>query len=194
MTSREVKERALLDRIEELEGELRETKARYAALEIKAKDDAKKLADIASVVGNGMPGSYGANNSDSGRFEFPAVAAEKSELGDALQTVRSGQTDLTKSLQEENERLRESAQAGPAQTAERSPTSVEASHTDVSSGDEPSQQSESLLSYLARKPEGVQLPRVQARFTITAIPSFNGSMRERNHNMPNEPGWRDYFP
>ncbi|KAG9498445.1 hypothetical protein J7337_009250 [Fusarium musae] len=198
MTSREVKERALLDRIQELEAELRETKARYAALEIKARDDAKKLADITSIVGSGMRGVYEASGVASGvesrRFESPAVSAKKSELANALQTVQSGQTDLTKTLQEENERLRQSSQAPPAQTAERSPTPVEASHSAVSSDDESSQQPESLSSYLARKPEGFQFPSVQSRFTITNIPSINGSMTERNHNIPNEPGWRDYLP
>ncbi|KAF5714032.1 hypothetical protein FMUND_7629 [Fusarium mundagurra] len=54
-------------------------------------------------------------------------AAEKSEHGNALQTVRSGQTDLTKTLQEENERLRQSAQAAPAQIAELTPTPVKKS-------------------------------------------------------------------
>jgi hypothetical protein len=198
MTSREVNERALLDRIRELEAELREIKARYAALEIKARDDAKKLADIASIVRSGMRGKYEASGVASGvesrRFESPAVSAEKSELDDALETVPSGQTDLTKTLQEENERLRQSSQAPPARTAERSPAPVDAFHSAVSSGDESSQQPESLSSYLARRPEGFQFPTVQSRFTVTNIPSINGPMTERNHNIPDEPGWRDYLP
>ncbi|KAF5643747.1 uncharacterized protein FTJAE_3045 [Fusarium tjaetaba] len=75
MASREVKERALLDRIEELEAELREMKARYAALETKARGDAKKLADIASIIQNGLPGNCGASDADTGRLESSAVAS-----------------------------------------------------------------------------------------------------------------------
>ncbi|KAF5663335.1 hypothetical protein FDENT_13163 [Fusarium denticulatum] len=159
MTSREVVERDLRNRIEELEAELRETKARYAALEIKAKDDAKKLADIASNVESGMPGSYGASGVDSGCFESPAVATEKSELHNALQTVRSGQTDLTRTLQDENERLRQSAQAAPAQIAGLTPTPVEKS-AEPSAPEhlKSSEDTETLASILARRPEGVSFP------------------------------------
>ncbi|KAG5752320.1 hypothetical protein H9Q70_005024 [Fusarium xylarioides] len=73
MTSREAKERAL-NRIEELEAELRETKARHAALETKAKHDAKKLADISCTIQSGMPGNHGDSDADTRRFESLAVA------------------------------------------------------------------------------------------------------------------------
>ncbi|KAF5575868.1 hypothetical protein FPCIR_12919 [Fusarium pseudocircinatum] len=119
----------------------------------------------------------------------------RTELHRGLRAVISRcdeQADLIKNLQEENERLRGSAQAAPSQ--ERSPTPVEDSRSDVPPVDESSQQSESLSSYLARKPEGLQLPRVQGGYTITTIPSFNGSMTERHNNILNEAGWKGYFP
>lgn len=185
MTSHEVVERALLDRIEELKAELRETKARYAALEIKARDDAKKLADIASIIRNGMPDRCGANDNPSdvenGRFESPAVAAEKSEVGDALQAERSGQSDLSDTLQEENKRPMQSAPA-PAQTAELAPTPVQES----AQPDDSFQQTESLASVMARMPEGVQLPRIQAGYTIRVTPPFAGSLTARKESV-----WED---
>ncbi|KAG5757388.1 hypothetical protein H9Q70_000038 [Fusarium xylarioides] len=167
MTSREVVERTLRNRIEALEAELRETKARYAALETKARDDAKKLADIASIVGNGMPSSYGGSDVDSGRFESPAVAAEKSELSDAPQTVRSGQTDLTKTLQEDTERLRQSA---PAQMAEITPAPVEKPAQPGAPEDlESSEDTEKLASILARRPEEVTFPTLGLRPPVVRI-------------------------
>ncbi|KAF5604557.1 uncharacterized protein FSUBG_6860 [Fusarium subglutinans] len=56
MTSHDVVELALRNRIAELKAELRETKVRYTALETKAKDNAKKLADIASIIQNDIMG------------------------------------------------------------------------------------------------------------------------------------------
>ncbi|KAF5600418.1 hypothetical protein FPANT_2433 [Fusarium pseudoanthophilum] len=170
MASREVVERALRNRIEELEAELRETKARYAALEIKAKDDANKIADIASIVGNGMPGSFSASGVDSGRFESPVAAAEKPEPDNALQTVRFGQTDLAKTLQKENERLGQSTQAAPAQIAEITATPVEKSaQSGAPEHLESSEDTETLASILARRPEGVSFPTLGLRRPVVRV-------------------------
>ncbi|KAG4277216.1 hypothetical protein FPRO04_07513 [Fusarium proliferatum] len=115
-----------------------------------------------------------------------AIASLKSGLDDGLQAIRSEQSSLIKTLQEENERLRQSTQ-GPAQRPEPAPTPVEVS----AQPDDSSQQTESLASVMARMPEGMQLPRVQARYTITVTPPFAGSITGRNDNIPSEPGWRD---
>ncbi|KAF5974279.1 hypothetical protein FBULB1_7837 [Fusarium bulbicola] len=121
-----------------------------------------------------------------------AIASLKAEFHNGLQAVMSQcneQAGLIKSLQEENERLRQSAQAARPQTAEpeRTPTPVEATpDPGVFDRREPSQETESLLSVLARMPEGIQLPRVFGQFTTRDIPSDAGSMVARNKNLPDE--------
>lgn len=101
------------------------------------------------------------------------------------------QAGLIKTLQEENERLKQSAQALSAQMGEPEPTPTPVEESDQP--DDSAQQTESLASVMARMPEGVQLPRVQARYRIRVTPPFAGSILERNNNIPNEPGWRHDF-
>ncbi|KAF5533441.1 hypothetical protein FMEXI_11823 [Fusarium mexicanum] len=119
-----------------------------------------------------------------------AIASLKAEFHSDLQAVMSQcneQAGLIKSLQEENERLRQSVQAARPQTAEpeRTPTPVEATPDHgVFDRREPSQETESLLSVLARMPEGIQLPRVFGPFTTRDIPSDAGSMRFHKDLVP----------
>ncbi|KAF5233169.1 hypothetical protein FANTH_12645 [Fusarium anthophilum] len=58
-----------------LEADLRQTKARNAALETKAEDDAKKFAEVASIIQYAMSVIHGASDADSGRSESRAAAS-----------------------------------------------------------------------------------------------------------------------
>ncbi|KAF4415651.1 hypothetical protein FACUT_13211 [Fusarium acutatum] len=100
------------------------------------------------------------------------IASLKTELHNGLQAVMSQcneQAGLIKTLQEENERLRQTAQAAPAQTAERTPTPVEAPHSDVSEHREPSQDTETLASVLSGRPEGVSFPTLDQRPPVVRV-------------------------
>ncbi|KAG5757437.1 hypothetical protein H9Q70_000087 [Fusarium xylarioides] len=161
-------------------------------LETATSEHAKAIADLKSEHAQTLEGIKAE------QAQMTALLTKFSEHVTRLDTKQSEterqvneQGGLIKSLQEENERLRGSSQAAPSQEPERSPTSVEASHSDASSGDESPQQPESLASILARMPEGIQLPTVPSKYTIRGMPSFDGSMTERNAKLPNEPGWRD---
>ncbi|KAF5538302.1 hypothetical protein FPHYL_12546 [Fusarium phyllophilum] len=104
-----------------------------------------------------------------------AIASLKTEFHQGLEAVRSqcnDQAGLIKSLQEENERLRRSAQAAPSQASEpeRSPTPVEKpAQPGAPEHLESSEETETLASILSRRPEGVTFPTLGLRPPVVRI-------------------------
>ncbi|KAF5719397.1 hypothetical protein FGLOB1_1178 [Fusarium globosum] len=95
------------------------------------------------------------------------------------------QAGLIKTLQEENERLRQSAWAAPAPTAEHTSTVFnEWSQVDVAAGNGSSGQAGTVMGAMERVSERTSLPRVQGGFTATTIPSVTGSTTAQINHVP----------
>lgn len=95
------------------------------------------------------------------------------------------QAGLIKTLQEENERLRQSSWAAPAQTAEHTSTVFdEWSQLDVAAGNGSSGQAGTVIGSMERVPERTSFPSVQGGFTATTIPSFTGSTTAQINHVP----------
>ncbi|CZR40746.1 uncharacterized protein FPRO_10334 [Fusarium proliferatum ET1] len=116
-------------------------------------------------------------------------ASFKSGLDDGLQAVRSEQAGLIKTLQEENERLRQSTQAS-AQTAE--PTNVEETvDPEISEQRECSQDTESLASVLSRRPEGISFPTLGLRPPVVRLPASGDGTLAGRSRFAREGGFGD---
>ncbi|KAG4283181.1 hypothetical protein FPRO06_09854 [Fusarium proliferatum] len=123
-----------------------------------------------------------------------AIASLKTKFDDDLQALRSQyagrlgeseterrcneQAGLIKTLQEENERLRQSA---PEHT---STVFDEWSQVDVAAGNGSSGQAGTVMGSMERVPERTSLPSVQGGFTATTIPSFTGSTTAQINRVP----------
>ncbi|KAG4259204.1 hypothetical protein FPRO04_07507 [Fusarium proliferatum] len=95
------------------------------------------------------------------------------------------QAGLIRTLQEENERLRQSAWAAPAPTAEHTSTVFnEWSQVDVAAGNGSSGQAGMVMGAMERVSERTSLPRVQGSFTATTIPSVTGSTTAQINHVP----------
>ncbi|EXA38190.1 hypothetical protein FOVG_10158 [Fusarium oxysporum f. sp. pisi HDV247] len=120
---------------------------------------------------------------------FDELAAKQSETERQLKE----QSGLIKTLQEDNERLRQSAQAAPGQTRERAPTPAEAlSQPDVSERDESPRDTETLLSIFQGRPEGVSFPAMAQRPPVVRLTSSgDGILGGRNNSFLDDPGCGD---
>ncbi|PCD30465.1 hypothetical protein AU210_010146 [Fusarium oxysporum f. sp. radicis-cucumerinum] len=120
---------------------------------------------------------------------FDELAAKQSQTERQLKE----QSGLIQTLQEDNERLRQSAQAVPAQTCDRAPTPAEAlSRHDVSERDEPSRDTETLLSIFQGRPDGVSFPAVAQRAPVVRLTSSgDGILGGRNNCFLDDPGCGD---